>query len=81
MISAALFQLMVTIGIFYAMLLGTKLQWDYLTIPCSVVPLVYMTLISFCPDSPKFLISKNKIEEAKGALKRLRGLYFEFFND
>ena len=38
-----------------------------------VVPVVTFIMLFFCPETPVWLLSKGRVEEAKSVLKRLRG--------
>ena len=40
---------------------------------CVCIPLLMVLALFFMPDSPKFLISKNRISEARQALRWFRG--------
>ncbi|XP_076261691.1 facilitated trehalose transporter Tret1-like [Rhynchophorus ferrugineus] len=67
------FQLMICVGIFMAYLFGKFLSPYQFTIFCAVSPLVFFICFVFQPESPCYLIKKNKYEEAKESLLRLRG--------
>lgn len=40
------------------------------------MPAIMFCLVQFCPESPRWLISRGKDEEARASLKRLRGPSF-----
>lgn len=44
-----------------------------LSIACSIIPLVYLCLIYFIPESPTFYLIKGNIEKAKMSLTFFRG--------
>lgn len=67
------FQLMVTIGVFYAYLVGKYLNPIYYTVTCAVVPLIFFVFFLCQPESPLFYLKKGKFDKAKSALSRLRG--------
>ncbi|KAK9500206.1 hypothetical protein O3M35_001508 [Rhynocoris fuscipes] len=53
--------------------LGSALSWRYTAACCAVVPLVTALAVSKIPESPLWLISKGRIEDAEKALCWLRG--------
>ncbi|KAH0615474.1 hypothetical protein JD844_004763 [Phrynosoma platyrhinos] len=66
-------QLMAVLGALFLYALGLVLPWRWLAV-AGAVPVVFMViLLCFMPNSPRFLISKGKEEEALCALKWLRG--------
>ena len=40
------------------------------------MPAIMGVLVQFCPESPRWLISRGKDEEARSSLQRLRGSAF-----
>lgn len=67
------FQLMVTAGIFLAYLFGKYLNPIHFTIWCACVPVVFVILFAFQPESPTYLIRRKQDVQAKEALIKLRG--------
>ncbi|MCL7021573.1 hypothetical protein MKW94_011506 [Papaver nudicaule] len=74
------FQLMITVGIFFANLINyftdkiSSGQGWRISLGLAAVPAVIMTLGAvFLPDTPNSLIDRNKTEEAKKQLQRIRG--------
>lgn len=61
------------LGVYTCQILSYFLSWRPMSILFAVfnIPLLAMTL--FMPESPVYLISKNKIEEAHRVLRHLRG--------
>ena len=53
--------------------LGALFPWRYAVGIVVVVPVTTFFLLFFCPESPIWLISQGREEEAKNALTRLRG--------
>ncbi|XP_057664597.1 facilitated trehalose transporter Tret1-like [Diorhabda carinulata] len=70
------FQLMVTVGIFLAYVVGKYLTPVYFTIWCASVPFIFIIFFVIQPESPVYLIKRGKYEEAKQALILLRGLHY-----
>ncbi|KAJ7308055.1 hypothetical protein JRQ81_008558 [Phrynocephalus forsythii] len=58
---------------------GLILPWRWLAVAGQVPVLVMVVLLSFVPNSPRFLISKKKEEEALNALKWLRGADVDYW--
>lgn len=52
---------------------GVFLSWDWLALVCGFVPLLFLVLIIFMPESVRYLLTKGHVTEAKEALRWLRG--------
>ncbi len=73
----ALHQLAIVVGILVSAVLGLFMSnypgWRWM-LGMTVVPALLQTLaLPFCTETPRFLVSKGKIEQARMALQRLRG--------
>ncbi|XP_073397253.1 solute carrier family 2, facilitated glucose transporter member 6-like [Dendrobates tinctorius] len=66
-------QLMAVCGALVLYALGLILPWRWLAIAGEVPVFLMLFLLYFMPDSPRFLISKGKDEQALQALAWLRG--------
>ncbi|KAI8374272.1 general substrate transporter [Radiomyces spectabilis] len=70
-------QLFIVIGILSSNLVGLVLatvpMWRVSYALVILPALLQMVMMPFCVESPRYLISKNRIDEAKNALQRLRG--------
>ncbi|XP_043913831.1 solute carrier family 2, facilitated glucose transporter member 6-like [Protopterus annectens] len=66
-------QMMAVIGSLTLYLLGILLPWRWLAVVGEVPTIVMVILLCFMPDSPRFLISKGKRDQALQALCWLRG--------
>ncbi|KAG4078957.1 hypothetical protein HA402_010909 [Bradysia odoriphaga] len=67
------FQLMVTTGILFVYAVGYDLNVFTFSIICGVLPLAFAAAFVFMPESPLYLVSKNRSEDAIKSLKWLRG--------
>ncbi|KAF3191116.1 hypothetical protein TWF106_001289 [Orbilia oligospora] len=47
-------------------------DWRMVVIFQIMVPIIIISLIWFCPETPRWFIQKGRIEEAKAALRRVR---------
>ncbi|VEN46389.1 unnamed protein product [Callosobruchus maculatus] len=63
----------VSLGILGEFLLGTFLSWRTVSLVNCVVPIMSFILLMFVPETPIFLLSNNKYEEAKKSIAWLRG--------
>ena len=63
--------ILMTFGILFGYAVGYLLWWDTQAIVYSVIPLILLTLFLF-PESPRWLITNKKPDEAKRALLKLR---------
>ncbi|XP_054030211.1 solute carrier family 2, facilitated glucose transporter member 8 isoform X1 [Dryobates pubescens] len=66
-------QLMVVTGILGAYVAGIALRWQWLAVLGSVPPCMMLLLMSFMPETPRFLLSRNERSKATAALRFLRG--------
>jgi len=72
------FQLMLTIGILMAYLLGYFLNnMKYLSIISAIVPLIFFVVFFFMPETPIYYLKKGKEEDAKKSLIKLRGSQYD----
>lgn len=63
----------VVIGILVQFVLGTFLKWRKIALVCSVMPLLTIIALFFVPESPYWLLTKNRVKEARKSLAWLRG--------
>lgn len=69
----ACFQLSVTVGILLVYIFGAFLPWKILA-AISTVPTILMSIFMFfMPESPSWLVAKDRVSDAKQSLKKLRG--------
>ncbi|KAL1489124.1 hypothetical protein ABEB36_014067 [Hypothenemus hampei] len=66
-------QLFITLGILYSNLFGWITPITVFCILCAAVPIIFALLFMFQPESPPYLIKKNKKDKAIAAFARLRG--------
>ncbi|XP_017665431.1 PREDICTED: solute carrier family 2, facilitated glucose transporter member 6 [Lepidothrix coronata] len=66
-------QIMAVLGSLVLYALGLVLDWRWLAVAGEVPVLVMIILLCFMPNSPRFLLSQGKEEEALGSLCWLRG--------
>uniref|UniRef100_A0A674KA56 Solute carrier family 2 member 6 n=1 Tax=Terrapene triunguis TaxID=2587831 RepID=A0A674KA56_9SAUR len=71
-------QIMAVLGSLVLYALGLKLSWRWLAVAGEVPVLTMIILLCFMPNSPRFLISKGKDDEAVGVLRWLRGANTDF---
>lgn len=72
-ILGSFFQLMITIGILFAYAVGAGVDAFYLSIICAIIPLIFGVVFVFMPESPTYLVSKDKSDKAVDAIRWLRG--------
>ncbi|XP_012876853.1 PREDICTED: solute carrier family 2, facilitated glucose transporter member 8 isoform X2 [Dipodomys ordii] len=66
-------QLMVVIGILLAYLAGWVLEWRWLAVLGCVPPFLMLLLMCCMPETPRFLLTQHKRQEAMAALQFLWG--------
>lgn len=67
------FQLMTTVGIFFAYAVGKFDNPIHYTLMCATVPFVFFIFFFFQPETPIYNLKKGKVEAARNSLMRLRG--------
>nr|XP_036216339.1 facilitated trehalose transporter Tret1-2 homolog isoform X1 [Bactrocera oleae] len=72
------FQLMITAGILFVYAIGAGLNVMWMSIVCGMIPLVFGIIFVFMPESPTYLIIKNKDEDAVKSIQWLRGKDYEY---
>ncbi|XP_044517226.1 solute carrier family 2, facilitated glucose transporter member 6 isoform X2 [Gracilinanus agilis] len=74
-------QIMAVFGSLLLYALGLKVPWRWLAVAGEVPVFVMMVLLCFMPNSPRFLLSQGKEEEALEALAWLRGRDTDFHRE
>lgn len=67
------FQLFLSSGILFTCIVGYFTNWVGLALALGVTPIVFGVTFCFMPESPIYLVMKNKLDRAEQTLKRLRG--------
>lgn len=67
------FAISLGLGILLSHLWGAHLTWKMTAVVCAMFPVISMAVISLSPESPSWLVSKGKFEEAKKAFRWVRG--------
>jgi hypothetical protein len=49
------------------------MKWIWISVLCSVIPLVFLASMFFMPESPRYYIMQGKRAEAAESLRKLRG--------
>jgi len=67
----------VSTGVLIEYALGSMLTWKICATISGIVPLTALLLMFLFPETPSYLISRNKPEEAKKALQKFRGSTYD----
>ncbi|KAG8319913.1 hypothetical protein J6590_081053 [Homalodisca vitripennis] len=70
---AAVASVGVSFGVSLQYLIGSFLPWYWLAFINGCIPTVAFISAFFLPESPQFLINKGRTEEARAALRKVRG--------
>jgi SP family facilitated glucose transporter-like MFS transporter 8 len=68
-----LFDLQVSNGILFVYLVGAYVSYLWLCIASAIIPAIFLLTFVWMPDSPVYLASKGKAEEAERSLRWFRG--------
>jgi SP family facilitated glucose transporter-like MFS transporter 8 len=66
--------LMFCVGILYVYIFGAILPYVWMTIACTVLPVLFAVTFYWMPESPLHLLNKGKTDKAKESLRWLRGV-------
>ncbi|XP_034108147.1 facilitated trehalose transporter Tret1-2 homolog isoform X1 [Drosophila nasuta] len=72
------FQLMITIGILFVYGVGSGLNVFWMSIVCGLLPIIFGIIFFFMPESPTYLVSKNRSEAAIKSIQWLRGKEYDY---
>lgn len=61
------------VGVLYAYCIGPYVSYTLFQVLCLIIPIVFIMLFAFMPDTPHFHISSGNRHQATQALKFLRG--------
>jgi len=68
----SLFILMYNIGVLYVYVFGVFVGYDMLNVACLAVSALYMVVWCYMPESPVYLVRRDRTAEAKRSLRWLR---------
>lgn len=60
-------------GVLIQFVLGIFFNWRTIALICSIFPIITITVLFFVPESPYWLLTKNRTHEARNSLAWLRG--------
>ncbi|XP_017128404.1 facilitated trehalose transporter Tret1-2 homolog isoform X1 [Drosophila elegans] len=72
------FQLMITIGILFVYAIGAGLDIFWVSCVCGILPLVFGVIFFFMPESPTYLVAKDRSENAIKSIQWLRGKEYDY---
>ncbi|XP_023167618.2 facilitated trehalose transporter Tret1-2 homolog isoform X2 [Drosophila hydei] len=72
------FQLMITIGILFVYGIGAGLSVFWMSIVCGILPIIFGVIFFFMPESPTYLVSKNRSDAAVKSIQWLRGTEYDY---
>lgn len=72
------FQLMLVVGVLFAYIVGSRTTAFTLNLICATIPLIFGAVFMFMPETPSFLVSKGKKDEAAKSLRWLRGRDYDY---
>nr|QHN70675.1 MFS transporter 7 [Limenitis arthemis astyanax] len=69
----AFFQLFLTVGILFTYVVGAWTHWRTLSIVSAIFPILLIAVFWWMPETPQYLLGKNRRRDAEKALRWLRG--------
>ncbi|XP_072945960.1 facilitated trehalose transporter Tret1-like [Epargyreus clarus] len=67
------FAITLGLGILLSHVWGAHLTWKNTAMVCALFPLISMAIITLSPESPSWLVSKGRFDEARKAFRWVRG--------
>jgi MFS family permease len=71
------FQLLISLGILFSYVVGAFVSVFWLSVSCAIMPIVFAAIFVIMPESPTYLVIKNKNDQAVDSLKWLRGNHYD----
>lgn len=71
-------QLMVTVGILFAYVVGHFFTLKTFNMICAMLPLIFGAVFVWMPETPYFYVMKNRLAKAEESLKWLRGEEYNY---
>ena len=65
--------MMISLGLIFVNGVGSFVHWTVLTGICIIFPTLILVAMPFMPESPVYLMSRQRVADAKKSLERLRG--------
>lgn len=75
------FQLLIVSGVLFGYLVGAFLDLMAINIVCAILPIIFVVVHFFMPESPVYLALKGKNDEAAKSLQWLRGAGADITDD
>ena len=76
-----LMPMMICLGVLFVNGLGSLMHWMVLTSICIIFPALILVLMPFMPESPVYLLSKQREADAMKSLERLRGTEYDTWGE
>ena len=75
------YEINVKVGVLFIFILGTVTNLLVMNIICAVIVVLYAIAFVCLPETPMYLMTKGKAEEAKKSLRILRGSNYNYDNE
>lgn len=76
-ITGTFFQVLINSGILFVYVIGAFMTVFWMSVVCGIVPLVFGLVFFFMPESPVYLVTEKRNDEAIKAFKWLRGQNYD----
>ncbi|XP_069694794.1 facilitated trehalose transporter Tret1-like [Periplaneta americana] len=63
------------VGVFYVYLVGAVLPYFWMSIASTITPVIFVLTFFWMPESPIYLLTKDRVEDARKSLCWLRGVH------
>jgi SP family facilitated glucose transporter-like MFS transporter 8 len=75
------FQVMLTVGILFTYIIGAVADYTWLGILSGAIPVALFITFSRVPESPAYLMKKDRTEDARKSLQYYRGSSYNFWTE
>lgn len=76
-VTGTFFQVLINSGILFVYVIGAFMTVFWMSVVCGIVPLVFGLIFFFMPESPVYLVTEKRNDDAVKAYKWLRGQNYD----
>ncbi|CAB3365730.1 Hypothetical predicted protein [Cloeon dipterum] len=78
---SSFFELLICVGILFSYVIGAFVPVFWFSIICAVIPVLFAACFFWMPETPQYLLRREKVDEARKSLQWFRGSYCDIKNE